>query len=127
MLLLFPAEECLEDIEVSGPELFVRAEPLVSARERAWVQSTNVCAAADFAPQEPRSFERLDVFRCRRERDFERLRKLAHRFFAFRKIAEHAPARFVSKRMKDQVERGCLLFNHVVEYRCMPVNSQPVG
>ena len=83
-------------------------------------------ATAHLAPDQPGVFERLDVLRGRRERDRERLRKLADRSLPGAS-SKHPPTSFVAESMKDSVQPRHLSFNHVVEYGGAPRKSQPLG
>ena len=61
-------------------------------------------AAAHLATDQPGVLQRLDVLRGGRERDRERLRKLAHRSLAVGEFAKHPPARGVAEGVKDGIQ-----------------------
>jgi hypothetical protein len=67
------------------------------------------------------------VLRGGRERDREGFGELAHRPLAAREVAQHPAAGGVAEGVKDRIQLLRSIFNHVVEYKVMPSNSQPIG
>jgi hypothetical protein len=84
-------------------------------------------AAAHLATDHPGVLQRLDVLRGGRERNSEGFRKLAYRALAKGEFAKHPPARGVAEGAKDGIQLRCLWFNHVVEYKYVLSNSQPIS
>jgi hypothetical protein len=84
-------------------------------------------AAAHLAADQPGFLQRLDVLRGSRERHGEGFRQLANRSLATGEVAKHPPARGVAEGMKDGTQLTYFWFNHMVEYRRMPSESQPIS
>jgi hypothetical protein len=74
-------------------------------------------ASADLAMDQSGVLERLDVFRCRRERHGKGLSELAHGALTSGELAQHPPARGIAESMEYGVELSGLKFNHMVELK----------
>lgn len=119
------SQELLQPCEPYIPESLVASEPFVCLGQRLWIDPTKVRAAAHGALDEAGSLERLDMLRSRRKRHVVRFGELADRVLAHGEPLEHAPARWVAERAKDEIELRWM-FNHTVESYRMPRNSQPL-
>src|SRR6202171_5607210 len=102
------AEEPVERIQTVGPEALIEVQPLMGARERSGIEPAQMCAAPHLAAGQTGALASLDVLRRRRERDGERLGKLADGAFAAGELAEHLPARGVAEGVKNGIELRCL-------------------
>lgn len=69
--------------------------------------------ALDFAFDETRAFENLDVLRGRGQRHCEWFRKTRNGLFPVSQFAEHGTARGIGEGMEDAIEG--YVFNHLVE------------
>ena len=83
--------------------------------------------AAHLATDQTGVLQRLDMLRGGRERNSEGFRKLADGSLAESEFAKHLPARGVAEGVKDGIQLRRPLFNHMVEYRRVSSNSQPLG
>jgi hypothetical protein len=126
-VFVFRAQEPVESIQAIGPEALVKAQPLMGAGKRSGLKTAMMGAPAHLAADHAGALQNLDMLRRRRQRNRKWGRQFTHRPFPPRQITQHLAAGGVSQGMKDGIHLQCLLFNHVVEYKRLALNSQPYG
>ncbi len=84
-----------------------------------------MAAALDGSAQQSGLLEDLHVLGRCREGHVERLGQLTDRPRRAGQPAQHGAARWVAQRAEHTIQRGCLLFNHVVEYSKPTYDIQP--
>ena len=84
-------------------------------------------AATNLAADKAGAFQRPDVLGGGRERDGEGLRQFTNGPLPFGQVAKHPATGGVAKGVKDQVQSGRIMFNHMVKYEIDDSDCQPIG
>jgi hypothetical protein len=109
-------QQFIQSIEPLGPELAVESQPAMHLLERPRVKAADVGPAPHLPPDQARAFQCLDMLRCGGQRHLKWLCELTDRFFAARKISQHAPPGRVAKSVKNGIHLHSHIFNHTVKY-----------
>ena len=104
----------VELLEVAFPDRSIAFEPFVGFGEGLAFDSANVRATHNAATHKSRVFQNADVLRRRRERHSQRRRQRRQVQFAPRQPPQHRPPSRMRQSMKDPVEHGRSIINHVV-------------
>src|SRR2546421_12292853 len=107
------AQDALQRVQPRLPERAVVIDPARGIAQVGWHEGDEVVAADDAAAHQPGSFEHLDVFRDRVQRDGKGASQLGDAPLAAAEVVQDGAARGVGKRAKGGVQDT---LNHSVEY-----------
>lgn len=104
---VFGTKEPFEIVKAACPEPLVVAKPFGRLRERLRLETADVRAPSNLAPDQPSGFQRLDVLGRGCERHVEGIGQFGDGPFAGGEPSHHLTTRRISKRVKDLVEMRC--------------------
>jgi hypothetical protein len=110
------AQKFFECIHALGPTLLVVAQPLGAGAHRRGIELADVHTALHRAAYEPGVLENFDVLGSRRETHRTGRRELADGLRTRCELLEHRAASAVGQRVKECIDGGLRIVNHVVEY-----------
>ena len=97
-------QQVFENVELPVPVVFVMTYPFESAVHRQGIETADVRASLDRAPDQSRALQYLDVFRHGLQRHVERARQFADALIAVRQASQQSSARRVGEGVENAVQ-----------------------
>ena len=116
LLLFHLIEQGVESLEAGLPNLAVAFQPSVGFRQRLGFDAAQMSAPHHAAAHELGTLQDPDVLGGRGKRHAQRRRQFAEIPLSLGQTSQHRPPRRMRQCMKDPIECGVFIFNHVVYY-----------